>query len=104
MKRTELLVVVALVGIAATVVVAVLLFSRNVALVDSNWMSSYQTTGLPKEMIDPSPAPDAYPTDRARPEGTPETRSYSFRPSDDTGSDTFVRMGPDLNEKIDVLR
>lgn len=76
------------VGIAATVAVAVLLFSRNIALVTS-WTA---------------PPPDSYPTDQARPEGIPETRSYSFRPAADTGSDEFTRFGPSMDEKIEVLR
>lgn len=97
-------------GIAATVTVAVLLFSRNMALVSSegsfltDWMNSYHRTNSAKDQLDPAPAPDSYPTDHARPEGTPETRSYSFHPSEDTGSDEFARFGPDMDEKIAVLR
>jgi len=92
-------------GIAATVAVAVILFSRNMALVSSmDWMNSFHETNLAKDQLDPAPAPDSYPTDRARPEGTPETRSYSFRPSEETGSDEFARFGPEMDEKIEVLR
>lgn len=92
-------------GIAATVAVAVILFSRNMALVSSmDWMNSFHETNLAKDQLDPAPAPDSYPTDRARPEGTPETRSYSFHPSEDTGSDEFARFGPEMDEKIEVLR
>ena len=97
-------------GIAATVALAVLLFSRNLALVSSegsfltDWMNSFHRTDSAKDQLDPAPAPDSYPTDRVRPEGTPETRSYSFRPNEDTGSDEFARFGPDMDEKIEVLR
>jgi len=92
-------------GIAATVAVAVILFSRNMALVSSmDWMNSFHTTNSAKDQLDPPSAPDSYPTDHARPEGTPETRSYSFHPSDDTGSDEFARFGPEMDEKIEVLR
>ena len=98
------------VGIAAAVAVAVLLFSRNITLVSSegsfltDLMNSFRQSDSTKDMIDPAAAPDSYPTDRARPEGSPETRSYSFRPSDDTGSDEFARFGPNMDEKVDVLR
>jgi hypothetical protein len=97
-------------GIAATVALAVILFSRNIALVSSegsfltDLMNSFHTTNSAKDQLDPAPAPDSYPTDRVRPEGTPETRSYSFHPSEDTGSDEFARFGPNLDEKIEVLR
>jgi len=97
-------------GMAATVAVAVILFSRNMALVSSegsfltDWMNSFHRTNSANDQLDPPAAPDSYPTDRARPEGTPETRSYSFHPSEDTGSDEFARFGPDMDEKIEVLR
>lgn len=97
-------------GIAATVAVAVILFSRNISLVSSegsfltDWMNSFHTTNSAKDQLDPPAAPDSYPTDHARPEGTPETRSYSFHPSEETGSDEFARFGPDLDEKVAVLR
>jgi hypothetical protein len=97
------------VGIAAIVTVAVLLFTRNITLVSSegsfltNWMNSYMQSDSTKDMLDPAPAPDSYPTDRARPEGSTEDRSYSYRPTENTGSDEFTRFGPEMDEKVAVL-
>jgi len=97
------------VGIAAVVTVAVLLFTRNMTLVSSegsfltDWMNSYMQSDPTKDMLDPAPAPDSYPTDRARPEGSTEDRSYSYRPTEDTGSDEFTRFGPEMDEKVAVL-
>jgi hypothetical protein len=100
------------VGIAATVAVAVLLFSRNVRLVSSegsfltNWMNSFFGAGAaPAAALEAAdPIPDAYPTDHSRPDGPAETRSYAFLPSEDMGSDAFVRSGPQMDEKLAVLR
>jgi len=97
------------IGLAATVALAVLLFSRNRVLVSSegsfltDWMNSYMQSDPTKDMLDPAPAPDSYPTDRTRPEGSTEDRSYSYRPSEETGSDEFTRFGPDMDEKVAVL-
>lgn len=82
-----------LIGIAATVTLAVLLFSRNRVLVRSE---------LPS-LEEPTVVPDAYPIDQTRPEGSSETRTYTFLPSEDIGSDEFARFGPQLDEKQDVL-
>ena len=97
-------------GIAATVALAVVLFSRNRQLVSSGgsfyteWLQSL--FGIRSDVQEePSvPTPDAFPLDEARPEGVPEVRTFSYRPSEDTGSDEFVRMGPQMDEKLDVLR
>jgi hypothetical protein len=82
-----------LIGIAATVTLAVLLFSRNRVLVSSE---------LPS-LDDPAVVPDAYPIEQDRPEESTETRTYTFLPSADTGSDQFARFGPQLDEKQEVL-
>ena len=41
----------------------------------------------------------SYPIDEARASSTPEPRDYVYRPEPDTGSNEFVRFGPDMDEK-----
>ena len=98
------------IGIAGTVALAVLLFSRNKALVSSEGsfltdaMNSMFASNTAKDMLDPPSAPGSYNTQAPRPEGPTEERSYSFRPEADTGSDEFTRFGPQMDEKVEVLR
>jgi hypothetical protein len=97
-------------GIAATVALAVILFSRNRQLVSSGgslyteWLQSLLGIRSDAQQEEPSvPTPDAFPLDEARPEGIPEVRTFSYRPMDETGSDEFVRSGPQMDEKLAVL-
>ena len=41
----------------------------------------------------------SYPIDETRASSTPEPRDYVYRPEPDTGSNEFVRFGPDMDEK-----
>ena len=41
----------------------------------------------------------SYPLASARPEGTPEERDYTYRPDPQTGSNEFVRFGPQMDVK-----
>ena len=96
-------------GIAATVALAVILFSRNRQLVSSGgsfyteWLQSLLGVNQDSREEPAVPTPDAFPLDEARPEGVPEVRTFSYRPMDETGSDEFVRSGPQMDEKLAVL-
>jgi len=97
-------------GIAATVALAVIFFSRNRQLVSSGgsffteWLQSLFGIASDPRSEPSVPTPDAFPLDEMRPEGVPEVRTFSYRPSDDTGSDEFVRSGPQMDEKLEVLK
>ena len=41
----------------------------------------------------------SYPIDETRASSTPEPRDYVYRPEPETGSNEFVRFGPDMDEK-----
>jgi len=96
-------------GIAATVALAVVLFSRNRQLVSSGgslyteWLKSLFGIRSDAREEPSVPTPDAFPLDEARPKGIPEVRTFSYRPSEDTGSDEFIRSGPQMDEKLAVL-
>lgn len=47
-----------------------------------------------------APVDGQYPKENARPMETPEGEEYIYRPDPDTGSNTFLRFGPDLDEKM----
>lgn len=46
-----------------------------------------------------APVDGQYPKENARPMETPDGDEYVYRPDPDTGSNTFLRFGPDLDEK-----
>jgi hypothetical protein len=46
-----------------------------------------------------APVEGSYPIDEDRASSTPEARDYVYRPEPDTGSNEFVRFGPDMDEK-----
>jgi len=46
-----------------------------------------------------SPTDGQYPIEEQRVMETTDTRTYTYRPDEDTGSNTFERIGPDLDEK-----
>ena len=46
-----------------------------------------------------SPIDGQYPILESRASSTPDSRDYTYRPDADTGSNTFERIGPDLDEK-----
>jgi hypothetical protein len=45
------------------------------------------------------PTDGQYPIEEMRTMSTPDSRQYTYRPDADTGSNSFERMGPDLDEK-----
>ena len=51
-----------------------------------------------------APADGQYPKDAERPMGSVEVRPFLYRPEADTGSNTFERYGPDLDEKKKVFQ
>ena len=46
-----------------------------------------------------TPTDGQYPVEEQRVLETADTRDYTYRPDEDTGSNTFERIGPDLDEK-----
>lgn len=46
-----------------------------------------------------APVEGSYPIDADRASSTPEARDFVYRPEPDTGSNEFVRFGPDMDEK-----
>lgn len=46
-----------------------------------------------------SPVDGSYPIEEQRASSSPDTRTYMYRPEPDTGSNTFSRFGPDIDEK-----
>jgi len=46
-----------------------------------------------------SPTDGQYPVEEQRVMDTADTRTYTYRPDENTGSNTFERSGPDLDEK-----
>lgn len=46
-----------------------------------------------------SPTDGQYPILESRASSSPDSREYTYRPDADTGSNTFERIGPDLDEK-----
>lgn len=45
-----------------------------------------------------------YPRDQERASSSGETREYTYRPDQDTGSNEFKRFGPNLDEKTDSFK
>ena len=68
---------------------------------DSNL--SYQESAEYADMIEPHPAEGSYPSDESRPTNYESSLEYNYRPQDDIGSDDFIRFGPNIDEKLDVL-
>jgi hypothetical protein len=50
-----------------------------------------------------APVEGQYPLDAERPSAAPEPRDYVYRPAADSGSNEFVRYGPDLEVKTKVF-
>jgi hypothetical protein len=50
-----------------------------------------------------APVEGQYPLDAERPSAAPEPRDYVYRPAADSGSNEFVRSGPDLDVKKKVF-
>jgi hypothetical protein len=116
------------VGLAATVLTAVLIFSHNVNFVNnlrtSNPLYNNTFTNFVRnlftpstvdtklvhnesaeyaEMIEVHPAEGSYPSDEARVIHSASTLEYNYRPQEDSGSDEFIRYGPNIDEKLEVL-
>jgi hypothetical protein len=51
-----------------------------------------------------TPTDGQYPIEESRPFATAESRDYTYRPDSDTGSNSFQRSGPDLDEKKDAFQ
>jgi hypothetical protein len=51
-----------------------------------------------------TPTDGQYPILDSRASSTPDSRDYTYRPDADTGSNTFERIGPDLDEKKEVFK
>lgn len=50
-----------------------------------------------------SPVDGQYPKETPRASSVPQPMDYVYRPADDSGSNTFIRLGPDLDEKNKVF-
>jgi hypothetical protein len=55
------------------------------------------------EMVEQHHTEGSYPFDEQRPANYESSLEYNYRPQSDTGSDDFVRDGPNIDEKPDVL-
>lgn len=51
-----------------------------------------------------TPTEGQYPIEETRALATAEARDYTYRPDSDTGSNSFQRSGPDLDEKKDAFQ
>ena len=51
-----------------------------------------------------TPTDGQYPILESRASSSPDSREYTYRPDADTGSNTFERIGPDLDEKKEVFK
>jgi hypothetical protein len=51
-----------------------------------------------------APTEGQYPIEADRASSTPDQRDYTYRPESDTGTNTFTRFGPNLDEKKDVFQ
>ncbi len=116
------------VGLSATLLTAIIIFSHNVSFVNnlqtSNPLYDNTITNFVRnlftpsnidakltqnesaeyaEMIEPHPAEGSFPSDESRPTHYASTLEYNYRPQEDTGSDDFVRYGPNIDEKLAVL-
>lgn len=50
-----------------------------------------------------APLEEMYPVGEQRASSSPDSRDYMYRPDPDTGSNTFTRAGPDIDEKKAAL-
>ena len=116
------------VGLSATLLTAVLIFSHNVSFINnlqtsnplydntiSNFVRNLFTPSSIDgkltqnenaeyaEMIETVPAEGSYPSNESRVSHYTSTLEYNYRPQEDTGSDEFNRYGPNIDEKLDVL-
>ena len=55
------------------------------------------------EMVEQHHTEGSYPFDEQRPSNSDYSLEYNYRPQSDTGSDNFVRDGPNIDEKPNVL-
>jgi hypothetical protein len=51
-----------------------------------------------------APTEGQYPIEADRSSSLPDRRDYTYRPESDTGSNTFTRFGPNLDEKKDAFQ
>jgi len=51
-----------------------------------------------------SPVDGQFALEESRPEDTPVALEYVYRPDEDTGSNTFKRYGPNLDEKLESCK
>ena len=50
------------------------------------------------------PPKGQFPTNEPRTTASPVTDQYTYRPSEDTGSNTFQRFGPQMDQKVNSFR
>ena len=56
------------------------------------------------QLTEINPPKGQFPTNEPRETASPVTDQYTYRPSEDTGSNAFQRFGPQMDQKVDSFR